>query len=240
MLGLLLATHLFYPSDSALHRYDFITLAAILIQLAMIGLRLETWEEVKVIAAFHVVGTAMELFKTHIGSWTYPEPAVLRIGGVPLFTGFMYAAVGSYMARVWRIFEFRLPGYPRSAAAGALAITIYLNFFTHHWVPDARWLLLALMAWLFWRTRVVFRVWREDRWMPVLLGWFLVALFIWFAENIATLSRAWVYPSQEQGWHIVSPAKLVAWYLLMFISFVLVASIHRREQADEKVAQPKL
>ena len=52
-------------------------------------------EEAKVILAFHLVGTAMELFKTHMGSWEYPEPSLLRIGGVPLFSGFMYAAVGS-------------------------------------------------------------------------------------------------------------------------------------------------
>ncbi len=83
------------------------------------------------------------------------------------------------------------------------------------------------MALLFFRTRVVFRVWREDRAMPLLLGWFLVALFIWFAENIATFSRAWVYPSQSNGWTLVSPAKLGAWYLLMYISFVLVAAVHR-------------
>ena len=37
----------------------------------------------------------MEVFKTEAGSWTYPEDNLLRIGGVPLFSGFMYAAVGS-------------------------------------------------------------------------------------------------------------------------------------------------
>ena len=42
------------------------------------------------IAIFHVVGTAMEVFKTAVGSWIYPGDAFFRIGGVPLFTGFMY------------------------------------------------------------------------------------------------------------------------------------------------------
>lgn len=232
ILALLIGTYLLYPPDVPLHRYDFLTLAAISIQLAMIGLRLETWEEARVIAAFHIVGTIMELFKTHVGSWVYPEPALLRIGGVPLFTGFMYAAVGSYIARVWRIFEFRFWHYPSPAAAIALAIAIYANFFTHHWLPDLRWVLLGTMALLFWRTRVVFRVWQRDRWMPLLLGWLLVALFIWCAENIATLSRAWVYPNQAEGWRFVSPAKLIAWYLLMYISFVLVASVHRRRAPE--------
>src|SRR5687767_3529329 len=82
MLGLLLTTHLYYPTDAALARYDFLVLAALAIQLAMLGFRLETIEEAKVILAFHLVGTLMELFKTYAGSWVYPEPSLLRIGGV--------------------------------------------------------------------------------------------------------------------------------------------------------------
>jgi uncharacterized membrane protein YoaT (DUF817 family) len=227
ILALLLGTHLFYPANAPLARYDFLTVAAVLIQVAMLAFRLETFDEAKVIFAFHVVGTIMEIFKTAYGSWAYPEANLLRIGGVPLFSGFMYAAVGSYIARVWRIFEFRYAGYPKRIFAGLLAIAIYINFFTHHWLQDARTVLFAVIGILFWRTRVYFRVWRQDRWMPLLLGWLLVALFIWLAENISTFSRAWVYPSQAQGWALVSPTKLGAWYLLMYISFVLVAAINR-------------
>jgi uncharacterized membrane protein YoaT (DUF817 family) len=228
MLALLLVTHLFYPADAALARYDFLALAALTIQLAMLAFRLETLEEAKVILAFHVVGTVMELFKTAAGSWVYPEPALLRIGGVPLFSGFMYAAVGSYLARIWRIFEMRFEPYPRSLWTQVLAVAVYVNFFAHHWLPDVRLVLFAAMMALFWRTRASFTVWREPRWMPLLVGWFLVAGFIWLAENIATFARAWAYPAQENGWTLVSPAKLGAWYLLMYISFVLVASVHRR------------
>ena len=133
----------------------------------------------------------MELFKTAAGSWIYPEPSLLRIGGVPLFSGFMYAAVGSYLARVWRIFDFRFGHYPSQPLTWLLAAAIYVNFFAHHWLPDIRLALFAAMAALFWRTRVWFTVWREPRWMPLLVGFFLVALFIWFAENLATYSRAW-------------------------------------------------
>jgi len=223
LLALLLATYLFYPENAPLARYDFLTLAALAIQIAMLALRLETWDEAKVILAFHVVGTAMEVFKTAAGSWIYPEEAMLRIGGVPLFSGFMYAAVGSYIARVWRISDFRFEPYPPGWATWLLAVAIYANFFSHHYLPDIRWLLFAAIGALFWRTRVYFTVWREPRWMPLLLGWLLVALFIWFAENIGTFARAWSYPGQEGGWHMVSLAKLGSWYLLMYISFVLVA-----------------
>ncbi len=225
LLALLLGTHLFYPEDPALHRYDFLTLAAIAIQLALIAFRLETWSEARVILIFHVVGTVMELFKTSVGSWTYPEASVLHIGAVPLFSGFMYAAVGSYIARVWRIFDFRFTHYPSHWAVAALAIAIYVNFFAHHYLPDIRWPLFAATAAMFWRTRVYFKVWRTHRWMPLLIGFGLVALFIWFAENIATFANAWNYPDQSDGWRPVSLAKYGSWYLLMLISFALVSIV---------------
>jgi uncharacterized membrane protein YoaT (DUF817 family) len=228
MLALLLGTHLLYPADAPLARYDFLTLAALAIQAGMLAFRLETLEEAKVILAFHLIGTVMELFKTSAGSWLYPEPSLLRVGGVPLFSGFMYAAVGSYLARVFRIFEIRFVPWPRSSWPEGLAVAVYLNFFTHHWLVDIRLALSAGMGLLFWRTRACFIVWREERRMPLLLGWFLVALFIWLAENLATFARAWAYPNQQDGWTMVSPMKLGAWYLLMYISFVLVAAVHRR------------
>ncbi|MFN4114459.1 MAG: DUF817 domain-containing protein [Sphingomonadaceae bacterium] len=225
LLALLLATHLLYPDTAPLHRYDFLTIAAIAIQAAMLALRLETWREARVILIFHVVGTVMELFKTAAGSWTYPEASVLHIGAVPLFSGFMYAAVGSYIARVWRIFDFRFSHYPPHWATWLLAGAIYVNFFAHHWTVDIRMGLFAATAVLFWNTRVHFRNWRVHRWMPLLLGFGLVALFIWFAENIATFANAWHYPGQEDGWEPVSISKLGSWYLLMLISFVLVALV---------------
>ena len=85
---------------------------AVVIQAAMLAFRLESWEEARVIFLFHVAGTIMELFKTAHGSWVYPEDSLLRIGAVPLFSGFMYAAVGSYIARVQRIFRIRVRAYP--------------------------------------------------------------------------------------------------------------------------------
>jgi uncharacterized membrane protein YoaT (DUF817 family) len=229
MLALLLGTYFFYPVDAPLARYDFLTIAALLIQVGMIAFRLENWAEVRVILAFHVTGTVMELFKTAHGSWVYPEHGVLHIGGVPLFSGFMYAAVGSYIARVWRIFHFRFAPYPPRWMTIVLAVAIYVNFFAHHWLPDIRIALFAATALLFWRTRVYFTPFREERWMPLLLGWFLVATFIWLAENLGTFAHAWSYPSQRDGWHMVGPAKLGAWYLLMIISFVLVSLVHGGE-----------
>lgn len=227
MLALLLGTHLFYPADAALHRYDFLTLAALAIQVAMLVFRLETLREALVICAFHLVGTVMELFKTQAGSWTYPEASHLHIGAVPLFSGFMYAAVGSYIARIWRIFDFRFTCYPPVWATVLLAVAIYVNFFAHHWLPDVRIALFAAAILIFGRTWVVFTPWAAPRAMPLLVGFLLVALFIWFAENIATFANAWTYPDQREGWRPVGVAKLGSWYLLMIISFVLVSVVHR-------------
>lgn len=227
MLSLLLLTHLFYPEGAALSRYDFLVLAAIALQAAMILSGLETWEEARVILVFHIVGTIMELFKTSAGSWIYPEHSYLRIGAVPLFSGFMYAAVGSYLARVWRIFEFRFDRFPPLWLQGLLAAAIYVNFFAHHWLPDIRLGLFAAIVLLYLRTIVWFRPDEVHRPMPLLVGFFLVALFIWFAENLGTFARAWSYPGQEHVWKMVSLSKLGSWYLLMIISFVLVATVHR-------------
>ncbi|MEM7568992.1 MAG: DUF817 domain-containing protein [Pseudomonadota bacterium] len=226
LLALLLLTHWLYPVDARLPRYDFLTISAVLIQIGMLAFRLENWTEAKVILVFHVVGTVMELFKTAVGSWAYPEAAYLRLWGVPLFSGFMYAAVGSYIARIWRIFDFEIVSAPSFAVAALVGLGIYLNFFSHHYIFDFRWVLFAALALLFWRTRVTFTIWRTPRWMPMLLGWFLVAAFIWIAENASTFANAWVYPNQQLSWSMVSPTKLGAWYLLMYISFMLVASVN--------------
>jgi uncharacterized membrane protein YoaT (DUF817 family) len=238
LLAVILLTHWFYPKAAALPRYDFLVLVAVGIQAAFLLLKLETWEEAKVIIAFHIVGTIMEIFKTHVGSWTYPEANLLRLGGVPLFSGFMYGAVGSYIARVWRIFGFRFSHYPRPWHSYALALAIYVNFFSHHFMADLRWLLFGATALLFLRTRVWFRpdhVWRR---MPLLFGFFLVALFIWLAENIGTFAHAWAYPHQASGWQMVQFSKLGSWYLLMIISYVLVASIHTVAPATDLCRQP--
>lgn len=232
MLGLIIVTRFFWPDDMAIARYDFLFVAALAIQIAMLALKLETLSEAKVILIFHIVGTVMEIFKTYAGSWVYPEENLIRIAGVPLFSGFMYAAVGSYIARITRIFDIRYNRYPPMALTVVLCVAIYVNFFSHHYLPDIRWLLFAAIGLLYWRTFVHYRVFRFRHRMPLLVGFLLVALFIWLAENIATYSRAWLYPGQLDGWTPVSIAKLGSWYLLMIISFVLVTLVHRPKQLD--------
>jgi uncharacterized membrane protein YoaT (DUF817 family) len=227
MVGLLIATYFVYPRGAWLARYDFLFLAAVAVQVGMLYFRLETTEEAKVILLFHIVGTVMEVFKTAVGSWVYPEYAFFRVAGVPLFSGFMYASIGSYIARCWRLFEFRFTRHPPLWALYLVSVAIYVNFFAHHYALDVRPILFLVIAILFGRSWVHYRVWHETRRMPLLIGLFLVALFIWFAENIGTLTRTWLYPNQRVAWSMVSLGKLSSWFLLLIISYVMVAAVNR-------------
>lgn len=234
LLFLIIVTKYAWPEGAALARYDFLFVAAFLVQALLIAARLETVEEAKIIFIFHVAGTVMEIFKTAHGSWTYPEASFIRIGGVPLFSGFMYAAVGSYLARATRILKISYTNYPPDALVGLVAAAIYLNFFTHHYLPDARGFIFLLVGALFGRTWVYFTPAEAARRMPLLLGFCLVAFFIWVGENIGTYTSSWTYPAQAAQWRPVSFGKLGAWFLLMIISFALLSLVHRprAEQAD--------
>src|SRR5258707_3102972 len=173
-VALMIATYRFYPANAALARYDFLFLCMVAVQAALLASRLETLEEAKVILIYHLVGTAMELFKTKVGSWIYPEPNFFRVGGVPLFTGFMYSCIGSYISRTWRLFDFHFTNHPPRRALIALSIANYLNFFAHHYAPDLRPVLFAASIALFGRTTIYFKVWPSYRAMPPLLGPVLV------------------------------------------------------------------
>ncbi|MBH0055331.1 DUF817 domain-containing protein [Salinibacterium sp. SWN139] len=242
LLTVLVLTRLWYPESAALARNDFLVLAALAIQVLMVVFKLETLRELRVIILFHIVGTVMEIFKTDAGSWSYEGDGVLHIFGVPLYSGFMYAAVGSYMVRVFRLFELRFDRYPRRWITAILATLIYVNFFSHHFIVDARWFLFAAIAVVWWRTVMHVRVSRARFRMPILVSFVLVAVFIWIAENVATWSNAWVYPSQSEGWELVSIAKLGSWLLLMIVSVVLVTWVEKPQPpeaiAENATAQP--
>ena len=99
-----------------LPRYDVLLIIALAIQIWMVWTKLETTDELKAICLFHVVGFALEAFKTAGAnpSWSYHDFAYTKLIGVPLFSGFMYAAVGSYIIQAWRLFDLRIraTGWP--------------------------------------------------------------------------------------------------------------------------------
>lgn len=226
MLAAILLSHWLWQPGWAFQRYDALFLFAISVQVLFLALRLESWAEVRVIALFHLTGTVMEIFKVDAGSWAYPEPGLFKLMGVPLFSGFMYASVGSYMARVIRNFDMRFVPYPPFWLTVLLAVAIYVNFFAHHFLPDIRLALFAATVLLYGRTRIWFRL---SRWyfMPLPLAAFLTSLFLWIAENIGTMTGTWLYAGQATL-DRVSLAKIGSWYLLLYVSFVTVTLASRQ------------
>ncbi|PZD95902.1 DUF817 domain-containing protein [Paenibacillus sambharensis] len=208
-----------------MHRYDAILLILLAVQYLMVRSGLETLDELKVICVFHVIGLLLEIYKVGMGSWSYPEPGLTKLFGVPLYSGFMYASVASYMCQVWRRLRMDMTGWPGLAAAGLLGGAIYLNFFTHHYIPDFRWWLTALVLIVFWKTWIIYRVRSSTYRMPLTLAFVIVGFFIWLAENIATFFNAWKYPDQHQAWQLVSFSKISSWFLLVIISVIIVAQL---------------
>lgn len=209
-------------------RYDALLVYCLLLTLGFWVVRLETWREIAVILGFHFIGLALELFKVQVGSWQYPGDAVTKIGGVPLFAGFMYAAVGSYICQAWRRFDLRVSGY-RPMLTTLLAVAIYANFFTHHWIVDLRIPIALLLLLVLRRTWVFYSVGARRYRMPLGLSFVLIGFFLWLAENAGTFLDAWNYPDQVDVWQLVHPAKFGAWALLVSMSFVLVASVKSLE-----------
>jgi uncharacterized membrane protein YoaT (DUF817 family) len=208
-------------------RYDFLLLTALTVQGAMIWLGFETRDELKAICLFHVVGFGLEVFKTSKGvqSWSYPDFAYTKVWGVPLFSGFMYAAVGSYIIQAWRIFKLRVRHHPPYWMACAIAMLIYINFFSHRYIGDYRWYLACALAGLYARTTVYYRPLDRLRKMPLLLAFVLIGFFLWMAENISTFFTIWRYPNQIGAWATVGVGKWSSWSLLIVMTFTIVANL---------------
>lgn len=220
-----------------LPRYDFLFLAAVAIQVILYFTKLETWDEVKVIFLFHIIGLVLELYKTSpmVGSWSYPEAGYLKIATVPLYSGFMYAAVGSYISQAWKIMKLRLTNYDHYLLSVVLGLLIYINFFTNHYIYDIRIFLIIAVFALFWKTRVYFTVTDKVRYMYMNVAFLLIAFFIWVAENISTYLGAWKYPDQIHTWTIVSTGKITSWFLMVIISFIIVAYLkHFKENFGKR------
>lgn len=153
-------------------RYDVLLFLALVIQVWMVWAKLETIDEFKAITIFHLVGFALEVFKTSSGikSWVYLDFAYTKVLGVPLFSGFMYAAVGSYIIQAWRLLDLHVVHHPPYWMAGCIALVIYANFFTHHYIGDYRWYIAACTLGLYARSTVVFRPLDRERKIPLLLA----------------------------------------------------------------------
>ncbi|WP_124949463.1 DUF817 domain-containing protein [Sulfuriferula thiophila] len=232
--GLFFAAVFLVPRNGILSvpRYDTLLIIAIAIQVWMVWSKLETIDELKAISLFHVVGFALEVFKTSGGvqSWTYPDFAYTKLWGVPLFSGFMYAAVGSYIIQAWRLLELRVEHHPPYWMATLIAILIYANFYTHHFIGDYRWYIAACAIGLYARAIVVYQPFDRERRMPLMLAFVLIGFFIWLAENISTFFSIWQYPNQMGAWSVVHIGKWSSWSLLVIMTFTIVANMKHIKQ----------
>lgn len=233
ILALISITAAFWQPGWAVHRYDALFVAVLGAQALLLATGMETWREARVIFVFHIVGVVMEVFKTSVGAWVYPEEAFFRIGGVPLFTGFMYSAVGSYIARFWRLSGMQLEGGPALRWEAVLALLIYVNFYSHHFVMDIRGALFLAIGVLYGRCRA--RIWGQK--IPIIACFGAVAVLLYVAENIGSLSGTWLYPNQQGDWRPVHIGKLGAWFLLMIVSFALVRLVAEPDNPSRAEAE---
>lgn len=211
-------------------RYDLLLVACLAMQFLMYRIGLESKREVAVICFFHFLGVSMEIFKVSHGAWSYPDAGYTKVLGVPLYSGFMYASVASYICQAWKHFDLKLERWPAIPQSGCFAVAIYGNFFTNAYFSDIRLIIIPLLMIGFWKTWVSFETNGRVRRMPMVLSFFLIAFFIWIAENIGTFLGAWRYPYQSGEWSVVRLQLMSSWFLLVIVSVIIVAILKKIEE----------
>ena len=151
---------------------------------------------------------------------------------VPLFAGFMYSAVGSFFARSLNLYQVSFTKFPSFCNMLALSIWAYINFMSKFFINDFRYMLFLWSIVIFWDTKIHFQLQQHKIKLPMLPILILLAFIIWVAENISTFYKIWLYPSQQDGWHMVGWGKLGSWYLLLLLSLVLVLKILGKREND--------
>lgn len=81
-------------------RYDLLLIICLGTQVLLIKFGLETWDELKVIMVFHLIGLGLEIYKVHMGSWSYPEPGLMKLS--------VCRFIAVLCIQVWRVIFVRL------------------------------------------------------------------------------------------------------------------------------------
>lgn len=224
LFGLALSKYLTLPW---LARYDWLLIYVIGIQILLLVTKFEYAFDLIAILIFHVMGMVLEIYKVSFGAWTYPGPGIFKLFNVPLYSAFMYSAIGSYIVRIIKEMDIEVKHWPKWYYLLGLSGLIYLNFFTDTHGFDYRNLLYLLILILFWRTRFTFKVANViHEWLAV-VGFFLIGLFIYFAENIGSFFNAWRYSYQLTAWRLVDVGKISSWTLLIIITIIIVVELQR-------------
>ena len=140
-------TQLVWQPDWPLYRYDALFLAADpRSRSAFLALKLESFDEAKVILIYHWSAPPWRSSRSHMGSWSYPEPASCASPACRSSP----ASCTRRSEATWRAPSASSTCASRTTRASSgrllLAAAIYVNFFSHHFLLDMRWLLVRLDA----------------------------------------------------------------------------------------------
>lgn len=213
----------FIITTNSEYRYDILFIYALAIQYLLFKVGFEKKRDILVVTVFHLIGLSMELIEVSInGSWSYDSTGIFYIASVPIFTGFMYASVGSYMAKEFKLLKLELTNMPSSRFIIGFSVAIYANFILNNHIYDFRYILIVIMIVVYNRTTLKFSPAVQAYKFNLPLAFLLIGFFIWIAENISTYLGIWTYPNQIPDWQMVHLSKITSWMLLSIVSFNLV------------------
>lgn len=229
--GLSLIVGFIFTSGSA-YRYDVLFIYALIVQVILYKVGFENKRDILVITIFHLIGLSMELIEVSINnSWAYTSSGIFYIASVPIFTGFMYASVGSYMAKEFKLLHLQLTNMPSNRFIIIFSAAIYANFIMNNHIYDFRYILLIIMFIVYSRASLFFTPAVKTYKFSLPLAFLLIGFFIWIAENISTYLGIWTYPNQVPVWELVHISKITSWMLLSIVSFNLVyLLIYKKEE----------
>ncbi|KST86394.1 DUF817 domain-containing protein [Lactococcus lactis] len=127
ILSLIVTTFIKIPH---LARYDTLLICVIVIQMILLVSKYERAYDLIPIMVFHILGMILEIFKVKHGSWSYPDAGLFKIMDVPLYSAFMYSAIGSYIVRAIKEFDLEAINWPHWLMSIGISVLIYLNFFS--------------------------------------------------------------------------------------------------------------
>jgi uncharacterized membrane protein YoaT (DUF817 family) len=219
-------------------RYDLLLVVGVVTQVVMVWRKMETWLDVLVMALYHGLGLLLETYKVNHGSWSYPEAALTKIGNVPLYSGFMYASVASYMSVAYRVFRLEFGGWPGKWWSGLALVLVYGQFFLPAQNLAIRAALAGVIVAVYWRCWVHFDAGGVRLKMPLNVSFGLIGFFVWVAENWATHFHGWVYPNQLDGWEPVQFSKVLSWSLMVVVSVNILYAYKETIKGKVKSARP--
>lgn len=213
----------FILTTSSTYRYDVLFIYALIVQYCLYKFGFENKRDVLVITVFHLIGLSMELIEVSVNhSWAYTSSGIFYIASVPIFTGFMYASVGSYMAKEFKLLKLKVTKMPTNRFIIVFSVAIYANFILNNHIYDFRYILLIVMFIVYNQADLYFTPAVKSYKFNLPLAFLLIGFFIWIAENISTYLGIWTYPNQVPVWQMVHFSKISSWMLLSIVSFNLV------------------